>query len=388
MVLTVLRIPDVRRLAGARLASLTGDFAIPVVLVSLVLGPLRGTATGLGFVLGAHVAGNLVFRLVGGAWTNLVRPRRVMIVANLGCAAIEAAVLGLHVAHVLAAPVLAGLMLWRGTASAFVSPAASALRPRGAGVALGLVPAVAVVLGPLAGLGLIAAIGPVGALVFAVTLSLISAASVARMRSAGEFRTATTIQASLREVVRRRYLLRSVGLLVGINLLAAGPLLTVTAAGAGGALRYAAVLSAVGLGAVVGGLFGGYLRLRGPLLCLIPAAVGPLVLGLRAPLVLMVVAFAVVGAVQSVHEVLWSDALRSAPEAASFEELASLAVLPVGQVLGGLAVDRWGLTIAAWAVVAGLFALPLLGGVPPPRPRTRPDRADIRTGSPASATSP
>src|SRR2546421_1060302 len=151
-----MRIPDVRRLACTRLASLTGDFALPVALAFFVLGPLQGTATGLGFVLGAHVAGNFVFRLVARAWTDRVRPQRVLITANLGCAAIQATVLGLYLAHTLAVPVLAGLMLWRGLASAFVGPATNALRPPGAHVVLGLVPAVAVVLGPLAGLGLIA----------------------------------------------------------------------------------------------------------------------------------------------------------------------------------------------------------------------------------------
>jgi hypothetical protein len=234
---------------------------------------------------------------------------------------------------------------------------------------------------------LISAAGVVGVLVFEVALLLASAGTAARIRSAGEYRVVVGFDPGFREVIRSRGLLRAVGLLVGINLLAAGPLLTLTAAGARGTVGYAMILTAIGLGAVVGGLFSGYLRGRSPLLCLIPAAVGPVALGLRAPLVLVVVAFTVVGAVQSVHEVLWSKALRSVPRAASFEELASLAVLPVGQVLGGVALDRWGLTITAWAVVAGLFALPLLGGVPPPRPRTRPDRADIRTGSPASAAS-
>src|SRR2546430_6324102 len=147
-----MRIPDVRRLARARLASLTGDFALPVLLAFLVLGPLRGTATGLGFVRGAHVAGNFLFRLVGRAWTARVRANRAVIAANLGCAAIQADVLGLYVAHTLAVPVLAGLMLWRGLASAF---AANVPRPRGlppaANVALGLVPAVAVGIRPPSG---------------------------------------------------------------------------------------------------------------------------------------------------------------------------------------------------------------------------------------------
>ena len=346
----------------ARLASLTGDFALPVVLAVLVLGPLHGTATGLGLVLGAHVAGSFLFRVVGHAWTARRNARRVAVIASLSCAAIQAAVLGLYVAHTLAVPVLAGLMLWRGLAAA--------LRPAG-GAALALIPAV--VLGPLVGLALIAATGVAGALALEVGLHLVSAAAT----PGGRIRTG--IRADFRELARRPRFLWP----VAINLCCAGPLLTLAAVGT---TSYALVLSAVGLGAVVGGLFRGYRRMPA-LLCLIPAAVGPLVLGLHVPVVLTVLAFAVVGVVQSVHEVRWSETVREVPHAAAAEELASLAVLPVGQVLGGLAVDRWGVPITAWAVVAGLCALPLLGGVPPPRPRTRPDRADIRTGSPASAAS-
>jgi len=252
-------------------------------------------------------------------------------------------------------------MLWRGLAAA--------LRPAG-GAALALIPAV--ILGPLAGLALISAVGVAGALAVEIALHLVSA-----MSPTGTIRTG--VRPDFREFARRPRLLWP----VVINLCCAGPLLTLTAAGTG---SYAVVLSAVGLGAVVGGLLRGYRRMPA-FLCLIPAAVGPLALGFHAPVVLTVLAFVGVGAVQSVHEVRWSETVRDIPRAAAVEELASLAVLPVGQVLGGLAVDRWGVTITAWAVVAGLCALPLLGGVPPPRPRTRPGTADIRTGSPASAAS-
>jgi hypothetical protein len=345
----------------ARFASLTGDFALPVVLAVLVLGPLHGTAAGLGLVLGAHVAGSFLFRVVGHAWTAHQNARRVAIVASLGCAAIQAAVLGLFLTNTLAVPVLAGLMLWRGLAAA--------LRPAG-GSALALVPAV--VLGPLVGLALVNAAGIAGALAVEIALHLIGTTN-----RTGTIRTA--IRADFRALVSRPRLLWP----VAVNLCCAGPLLTLAAVGT---TSYAVVLSAVGLGAVVGGLFRGYRRMPA-LLCLIPAAVGPLVLGLHTPVVLTALAFVVVGAVQSVHEVRWSETVRDVPRSAAAEELASLAVLPIGQVLGGLAVDRWGVPITAWAVVAGLCALPLLGGVPPPRPRTRPDRADIRTGSPASAAS-
>src|SRR2546430_1486633 len=57
----------------------------------------------------------------------------------------------------------------------------------------------------------------------------------------------------LREIVRRGWLLRLVLCLAAVNLLAAGPLLTLAPASRG-VLAYALMLSAIGLGAVVGGV--------------------------------------------------------------------------------------------------------------------------------------
>jgi hypothetical protein len=164
--------------------------------------------------------------------------------------------------------------------------------------------------------------------------------------------------------------------------------------GYGGVIAYAAILSAIGAGTVLGGLLSGYLRSqRGAMLWLIPAAAGPLALAVGLPLPLVLVAFVAVGAVQPVHDVLLSATLRNAvPHAAlgpvsAVEEVGSLAVLPAGQVLGGLTLDQFGLTPTASVIVAALCAVPLLSAVPLPRPRTRPDTTDIRNGSPATATS-
>ena len=62
----------------------------------------------------------------------------------------------------------------------------------------------------------------------------------------------------------------------------------------------------------------------------------------------------------------------------------SRALACAGQVLDGLVMDRYRLVPAAWLIACGL---PLLSAVPWPRPRRRPGRAGIRSGSPASAGS-
>src|SRR5947207_9995553 len=186
-----------------------------------------------------------------------------------------------------------------------------------------------------------------------------------------------------REIVRRGWLLRLVLCLAAVNLVAAGPLLTLAPASRG-LFGYALMLTAIGLGAVVGSVLCRYPR-GGAMRWLAAAAVGPLVLALGAPLPLVLLAFVVVGAVQPVHDVLLSRGLRDAlprevlGPVSAVEEVVSLAALPVGQVLGGLVIDPFGLAPAAWLIVCvpAAASLPIL--------RARPGRAGIRSGSPASA---
>jgi hypothetical protein len=366
-----------RRLSCARLACGIGDFALPVTLAYLVLERWHGTATQVGLVLGAHVAGSLLYLLIGRV---RLPARRVMVVANLSTTGIQAAVVALYAMHALAVPVLAGLMLWRGFASAFFTPAAHAVGGRRA-----LVPALAVVLGPLIGYRLIAGPGIVAALGVDVVMYLLAAALVLRVPDT-PMPVRPPLAMGWREVARRRWLRRTLATVVAVNLFAAGPLLTLAPARAG-VFGYSLILTAIGGGAVVGSVFSGYLR-KGAVVWLSAAAVGPLVLAFGAGLPLAFLAFAVVGAVQPVHDMLLARALRDRlPRAAlgpvsAAEEVASLAVLPVGQVLGGLAIDRFGVTSMAWVIVAALASAALS-----PILHTRRDRADIRSGSPASSAS-
>jgi hypothetical protein len=125
-----------------------------------------------------------------------------------------------------------------------------------------------------------------------------------------------------------------------------------------------------------------------------------LALAAHAHLAVTIVAFALVGVAQSVHSALWDSALREAlpslvlARVNALNTVTYLAVLPVGQLLGGLAVDRLGLVATGWTVTCALFGLPVLvtlvmraGAVPPTRPRMPRDTAGIRTGSPAAAGS-
>jgi hypothetical protein len=119
-------------------------------------------------------------------------------------------------------------MLWRGLASAFATPAAQALErmsaPRQRAL-LGLVPAVAVVLGPLIGYQLAAGLGFGGVIGFDALLLVLGAALVAplRGRPAGPVAVQRRLATGWREIARRGRLLRALASLAAVNLIAAGP---------------------------------------------------------------------------------------------------------------------------------------------------------------------
>jgi hypothetical protein len=307
----------------------------------------------LGLVLGAHVAGNLGYHAG-------IRHRLVAYLA----AAAPAVTLALFAMHALSLPVLAGLMFWRGLAAAGLPQAGRS------GALTGLAAAFAVVFGPLIGYLVIAGPGFVGAMVFDAAVLVFSSIILAPLD--------VDVPARHWRDAPRRALVWS----AAVNLFAAGPLLTLTPARLSVA-GYAAVLSVIGAGAVGGSVLAG--RARGPaMLWLLPAAVGPLALAAGAPLPVVLAAFLVVGVVHSVHGVLLATELGPA---SGVEEVTSLAVLPPGQILGGLAAGALGLTATASLIAAGLCVLPLFSVARWPRRRTRRGTADIRSGSPASAVS-
>jgi hypothetical protein len=349
-----------RWLVCARLASGLGDFALPVTLAALVL--RHGTATQLGLVLGAHIAGNLL-----AIWIRVRAPALI-------AATVQAVVIALYATHTLTVLTLAGLMLGRGLVSALFTRSTQGRHPL-----VGLVPAVAVVLGPLIGYLMIAGPGIIAALAFDAGMFVLAAVA-ARIRVTVPAVT-PRLAAGWREIARRGWLLRLVLCLAAVNLLAAGPLLTLAPA-SHGVFAYALMLTAIGVGAVVGSVLCRYPR-GDAMRWLVAAAVAPLVLALGGPLPLVLVAFLVVGAVQPIHDVLLIRALPREVRGpvSAVDEVMSLAVLPVGQVLGGLLIDRFGPAPTAWLIVCVLAAAPL------PTLHRRRGTAGIRSGSPASAGS-
>src|SRR5262249_2681046 len=154
------------------------------------------------------------------------RPQRTMLAASLASAAVPIA---LFTAPGI--PVVAGLMLWRGLWYGLTASAAHALSGRipspRVRALVGLLPAVAVVLAPLGGYAALTAFGRVGGLALDVALLVLSAVMVAWVGPGKDLvdSAQNRLRLGWREALGQLTVLRVVGLLIAVNVFAAGPLL-------------------------------------------------------------------------------------------------------------------------------------------------------------------
>ena len=125
----VLRHRDFRLLFTGQAVSVLGDALLPVALAFAVLDGLDGSAAQLGLVLAAQVVPMTFLVLAAGVWADRMSRRRLMLISDLGRAAVQA---------VLAVLLLSGdARLWHllvlcaayGALEAFFRPAAGGLTP-------------------------------------------------------------------------------------------------------------------------------------------------------------------------------------------------------------------------------------------------------------------
>jgi hypothetical protein len=134
----------------------------------------------------------------------------------------------------------------------------------------------------------------------------------------------------------------------------------------GGAKAWATVVSASGIGAIVGGVVAMRVRTSRPLatscVAALPYGAQLLAFGLRAPLWALVVVAVFAGASLAVHIALWFTVFqREVPEAArsrvsSYDALGSFVLIPLGAALAGpfaAAVGLHAAMVAAGAVTMG-----------------------------------
>jgi MFS family permease len=378
-----------RLLYAAQSISSLGDRLVPVALAFAVLN-LTGSVTSLGVVLAAQTVPLVAFVLVGGVWADRFARRRVMVTSDLVRATAQAASAALLLtgsAHLWELVVLQAVY---GTARAFFDPAALAVLPQTvdahelqrANSLIALSQNVAAVAGPAVAGVIVAAAEPGWGLAFDALTFFGSAVCVRAMPviAATPRKPATMLQ-ELRggwQAFRgRRWLWTTVScftLYTGVCWApwqVLGPQVARLSLGGPGA--WAAIVVALGVGSIAGGVVALWGRPRHPLRMAFAlfVLVTPLLFALvaahaRLPVILAVAV--VDGSSGTMFNTFWFTAVQSdvpADELArvfSWDYLGSVGILPVGQALSGPVGAVLGLSAtlyAAGGVSLVLFALAL-----------------------------
>jgi Transmembrane secretion effector len=360
---SVLSYRDFRLYLTGQVVSNVGSRMAPVALAFAVLDAGLG-ARGLGIVLAAGVVPQLVFVLVGGVLADRIRRRNLMLLADAVRAVVQTTSGLVIVTGHLSLPVLVGLQVSYGVATAFYAPASTGLvrevvaetaHLQQANSMLGLARSSAGITGPaLAGV-LVVTVGPGFAvladgssfLVNVICLALVATGlgeTAVRAGAWGEF------TAGWREFRSRTWVwvLTLDGMAYHATVVPAyavlGPL--VSRQELGGARAWASILTAQSAGALLAGLTLLRLRPRRPLLVGRAALLlDVLLLGALAatpPLWVLLGCAVIAGAALTVFSTLWRTTLqaRVPPQAlsrvTSYDWLGGLAMSPVGMTAIGL----------------------------------------------------
>jgi predicted MFS family arabinose efflux permease len=360
-----------------------GDGVAPVALSFAVL-DLTGSIRDLGVILAARSLPLIVFVLVGGVLADRL-PRKVMMLSSdlvRACAqGISAVLLLSGTARVWE---LALLQAIYGAARAFFGPASTGIVPelvadedlQDANSLMGISENLSLIVGPALGGVLVVAAGAGWGLAFDAAAFLVSALSLQLMRlpdvSRPERRSALVeMREGWRAFVSRRWLWTSVAVLPLILVVVFSPLEVlgpaVARAHLGGAGAWAAISTATGVGAVLGGLIGFRWRPRFPLragfLLTIMGEPALLLLLARAELLPLIIVFGLLaGLAATVFNVLWFTALqREVPASelsrvSSWDHFGSYALQPIGLALVGPIAVAIGISTTLY-VAAGLAVL-------------------------------
>ncbi|MFZ1995758.1 MAG: MFS transporter [Solirubrobacteraceae bacterium] len=378
-----------RLLYAAQSISSLGDRLVPVALAFAVLN-LTASVTSLGLVLAAQTIPLVLFVLVGGVWADRFSRRRVMVTSDLVRATSQAASAVLLLAGAAQLWELVVLQAVYGTARAFFDPAALALVPQTvdsgelqtANSLIALSGNVASVAGPAVAGVIVAAARPGWGLAFDALTFLGSAACVRAMPVivAAPRKPATMLE-ELRggwQAFRTRpWLWITVScftLYIGLAWApwqVLGPQVARLSLGGPGA--WAAIVVALGVGSIIGGLVALRARPRHPLRMAFAVFVliTPLLLALlaaHAPLPVILPVAVIDGGAGTMFNTFWFTAVQSdvpTDELArvfSWDYLGSVGILPLGQALSGPVGGLLGLSTTLYAAAGMslvLFALAL-----------------------------
>ena len=360
-----------------QLVSLLGDAVTPFALAWAVL-DLTGSARDLGFVLAAKTVPLVIFLLVGGVFADRLPRRAVMLAADLARMAIQATTAALllsHTAHIWELVVLQALA---GTGTAFFNPASTGLTPmtvsperlQEANALRGLSTASMQFAGPaLAGL-LILTAGPgyalaIDAASFGVSAYFLARLHLPRQVSLPPQSFARDLIDGWHEFTARTWVwLIVVGASLGNMMSAIWLVLAATwvKQGHGGAGAWTVILVVSAAGALAAGATALRIRPRRPLLvgiiAVVPNALPAILLALKLPWPILVVAALITGFGNMLFNTLWETTLQQhVPPAAlsrvsAYDWFGSLLGQPLGLALAGVLAAGIGMSRTLWIAAA------------------------------------
>jgi MFS family permease len=384
--LDALREPDFRWLIGAQWASLVGDYMVLAALPFAVFA-IGGSAAQVGIAFGVDAMALLLLVLFGGVIGDRLPRRSVMIAADLARFGAEAVFAMLLISGHAEFWMLLMVQVIHGAGSAFFLPAVSGLLPetvreerlQEANALRGLCASGAAMIGPaIAGI-LVATLGPGGVFAADASSFLLSAAFLAKVglsaKATGEGSVIADLAEGWSEFRRRTWLWAVVAEFALLNALVFAPFYVFGASVAerslGGPGAWAAILTATGVGELIGGILALSWKPRHPLF------VATMVIASWAPPVLLLAVLAPVGVIAAfavpagmslaLFAAIWQTTLQShvpneqLSRLSSYDWMGSIALLPVGYLLAGfigVALGaRGGLLSAGAVVLVATFAV-------------------------------
>ncbi|MGI9328834.1 MAG: MFS transporter [Pseudomonadales bacterium] len=385
--LTLLKRREFAQLFVAYLISYTGTAMAPIAMAFGVL-ELTGSTKASSIVIAAPIAAQIVMLLLGGVLADRTSRQKMLVLADLMSMAMQLTIAYLFLSGQATVPTLLGLMLVNGIAFALGTPAAMGFIPQivdradlqSANALLGVARNSAMMMGAaLAGI-LVATVGPGWTLALDGLSFGVSALLIVTLRPKAQ---AATDEATLFEDLRlgwqafigQKWLWTIV---LQFSLIVAaieavfgliGP--AVAKSQLGGAVAWGMISAGFGLGTLIGGLVGIRLNPKRPMLfatyctlsfCLVP-------LGLSVPLAVGVLALLAViqGIAGQMFAVLWYTTLQKMIAAnmlsrvSAYDHLGSIALAPLGIVIGGYLYESIGsqdtLLIAAATVLLPTFLI-------------------------------
>lgn len=377
----LLKQKNVNRMFTAYLVSYTGNAMAPIAMAFGVL-DLTGRTSDASFVIAAPTLATILVLLIGGAVADRTSRKRVIVLADLCAMASQLAMAGLFLTGTATVPLLTGLMLVNGVATAFHAPAATGIiiqlvdkeDLQAANALLGMARNSAVAGGAALGGILVATIGAGGTLIVDAAsfgLSALLVLSLApKMQSITpsdsmledlrlgwrEFTSHTWLWAM---VLQFSLVVAAIEAVYGLL----GP--AVTRELMNGAADWGFIVAGFGIGTFAGSIIAMRLKPRHPMrfatFCVFFFIGVMLTLAIPAALVIVMLAAFIQGVATQCFSVLWWTTLQKKvpgsmlSRISAYDHLGSIALAPMGIVVAGYLFEALGyrltLIIAALAIL-------------------------------------